>query len=196
MSAASRIAVVAGLLSVVAAGALFATFMWTTRWSNRATTSTTASAAAPPPSVPAAPGRKIKARLFYIAEGGTRLTSVERDVTFAGSPVEQAREIISAQIAPVVEPLVSAVPPGTTLRAVFITAEGEAYIDLSREMVSAHPGGTINELLSVYTLVNALTENLPAVTAVQVLVDGKEMDTLAGHIDLRRPLAKNLTWVE
>jgi hypothetical protein len=48
----------------------------------------------------------------------------------------------------------------------------------------------------VYTLVNALTENLPAITAVQVLVDGKEVETLSGHIDLRRPLAKNLTWVE
>ena len=46
-----------------------------------------------------------------------------------------------------------------------------------------------------YTFVNALTANLPAVTAVQVLVEGKERDTLAGHIDLRRPLAKNLAWV-
>jgi len=61
---------------------------------------------------------------------------------------------------------------------------------------SAHPGGTVNELLTVYTIVNALTANLPAVTGVQLLVDGKEVDTLAGHVDLRRPLAKNLTWVQ
>lgn len=195
MSSGSRIAVVAAALSVVAAGALFATFMWTTRWS-RAATATTASAATPPPAAPAAAGRKIKARLFYIADGGTRLRSIERDVAFGESAVEQAREIIAAQIAPVVEPLVSAVPPGTTLRAVFITGDGDAYIDLSREVVAGHPGGTINELLSVYTLVNALTENLPVVTAVQVLVDGREVDTLAGHVDLRRPLAKNLSWVE
>ena len=59
----------------------------------------------------------------------------------------------------------------------------------------AHPGGTLNELLTVYTIVNALTVNLPAVTAVQVLVDGKEVDTLSGHIDLRQPLSKNLNWV-
>jgi len=196
MSAGRRIVVIAGLLSVIALGALFATFMWTTRWNGRATTSTTASAATPPPAAPAEPGRRIKARLFYIADGGTRLTSVERDVAFGASAAEQAREIISAQIAPVVEPLVSAVPAGTALRAVFITEGGEAYVDLSREVVAAHPGGTINEMLSIYTLVNALTENLPAVTAVQVLVDGKEVETLAGHVDLRRPLAKNLAWVE
>jgi spore germination protein GerM len=154
------------------------------------------SAVAPAPAAPPAPGRKIKARLFYVAEGGTKLTSVERDVAYGDGPVEQAREIVAAQIAPVVEPLVSAVPPGTVLRAVFITEGGEAYIDLSQDVVSAHPGGTVNELLTVYTLVNALTENLPAVTAVQVLVDGKEVETLSGHVDLRRPLAKNLTWIQ
>ena len=153
-------------------------------------------AATAAPAAPAPPGRKIKARLFYVAEDGTRLTSVERDVPYGESADEQAREIVAAQIAPVVEPLVSAIPPGTTLRAVFITKSGDAYVDLSREARVGHPGGTVDELLTVYTIVNALTVNLPAVTAVQVLVDGKEVDTLSGHVDLRRPLAKNLTWVQ
>ena len=159
--------------------------------------STTATAATTaPPAVPAAPGRKIKARLFYVADDGTRLTSVERDVAYGDGVDAQAREIITAQIAQVAEPLVSAIPRGTTLRAVFITKSGDAYVDLSREARTAHPGGTVNELLTVYTIVNALTANLPAVTAVQLLVDGKEVDTLSGHVDLRRPLAKNLTWVQ
>ena len=175
---------------------LFVMFMWLPRWTTRATTTATVGAAAPAPVAAPASGRKIKARLFYVAEDGTKLTSVERDVAYGEGPVEQAREIISAQIAPVVEPLVSAVPPGTTLRAVFITEGGEAFVDLSRDIASAHSGGTLGELLTVYTLVNALTENLPAITAVQVLVDGKEVETLSGHIDLRRPLAKNLTWVQ
>jgi hypothetical protein len=48
----------------------------------------------------------------------------------------------------------------------------------------------------VYALVNALTVNLPEVEAVQILVDGKEVDTLAGHLDLREPLHKDLDWVE
>ena len=159
--------------------------------------STTAAAATTaPPAVPAAPGRKIKARLFYVADDGTRLTSVERDVAYGDGVDAQAREIINTQMAQVAEPLVSAIPRGTTLRAVFITKSGDAYVDLSREARTAHPGGTVNELLTVYTIVNALTANLPAVTAVQLLVDGKEVDTLSGHVDLRRPLAKNLTWVQ
>jgi hypothetical protein len=148
------------------------------------------------PAAPAPPGRKIKARLFYVGEDGTRLTSIERDIAYGDSADAQAREIVEAQIAPAVEPLVSAIPPGTSLRAVFITKSGDAYVDLSREARAGHPGGTVDEMLTVYTIVNALTVNLPAVTAVQVLVDGNEVDTLSGHVDLRRPLAKNLAWVQ
>jgi spore germination protein GerM len=165
----------------------------TSRVSSRAATR---AAAAPAPVAPAPPGRKIKARLFYVADDGMRLTSVERDIAYGEGASAQAREIVAAQIAPVVEPLVSAVPPGTALRAVFLSENGEAYVDLSKEIITAHPGGTVNELLTVYTIVNALTVNLPAVTSVQLLIDGKEVDTLSGHVDLRQPLAKNLNWVQ
>jgi spore germination protein GerM len=96
----------------------------------------------------------------------------------------------------VVPPLVSAVPAGTTLRALFVTPDGEAFVDFSQELATAQPGGSLNELLTVYTIVHALTANLPVVTAVQLLIDGKQVDTLSGHVDLRRPLVKNLAWVE
>jgi spore germination protein GerM len=141
---------------------------------------------------PAAAGKKIKAQLFYVSDDGMRLVGVERDVPYAEKPVEQAREILNAQMTPVAAPLVSAVPPGTVLRALFLTESGQAYVDLSRDVASAHPGGSLSEMLTIYTIVHALTFNLPAVTAVQLLVDGKEVDTLAGHVDLRRPLSKNL----
>jgi spore germination protein GerM len=158
--------------------------------------SSTRASAATPPSGPTVPGRKIKARLLYVGDDGTRLIGVEQDVPFGESTAEQARRIIEAQIAPPAEPLVSAVPAGTTLRALFVTEGGEAFLDFSRELVSGHSGGSTNEALTVYTLVDVLTMNLPAVTAVQVLIDGKPAETLAGHIDLRRPLEKNLAWVQ
>ena len=187
--ATQRVALVAGLLAAAAAIA-WLLFAGLPRWYG-GPTARSAVASAPLP-----PGRKIKARLFYIAEDGTKLATVERDVAYGEGTVEQAREIINAQIAPAVEPVVSAVPPGTRLRALFVTAQGEAYVDLSGDVSRAHPGGTLNELLTIYTLVDALTVNLPAVSSVQILIDGKEVDTLAGHVDLRRPLMKNLDVVE
>jgi hypothetical protein len=43
--------------------------------------------------------------------------------------------------------------------------------------------------------VNALTSNLPAITSVQILIEGREVDTLAGHLDLRRPIEPDARWV-
>lgn len=188
-----RAALIAGL-SVVAVALIWVVFAGLPRWTG--STATGAAGTTAEPGAPAGPGRKIKARLFYVGDDGTKLQSVERDVPFGEDTVQQAKAIISAQIAPVAEPLISAVPPGTALRAVFITEQGEAYVDLSGEASSAHPGGTLNELLTVYTIVNALTANLPAVSGVQILIAGKEVNTLAGHVDLRRPLARDLAWVQ
>ena len=121
---------------------------------------------------------------------------MQREVPFGEPVAEQARRIIEAQLAPAAQPLVSAIPAGTTLRALFITDKGDAFVDLSGEVRTKHPGGSLDELLTVYTIVNALTVNLPAITRVQILVDGKEVDTLAGHVDLRHPLQKKLKWVK
>ena len=143
----------------------------------------------------AADARKIRARLFYIDEQGTTLRGVEQEVLYGESTAEQARRIIEAQIAPAPEPHVSAIPAGTKLRTVFFTNAGEIYVDLSAELRTNHAGGTTNETLTVYALVSALTSNLPAVTGVQILVEGKEVDTLAGHLDLRRPIEQDPKWV-
>lgn len=145
--------------------------------------------------VAAADARKIRARLFYVTPDGTHLSAIEQEVAYGEGTEEQAKRIIEAQLAPAKEPLASAIPTGTTLRTVFLTPRGEAYVNLSAELQANHPGGSTNEILTVYALVNALTANLPAVTGVQILIDGKEVDTLAGHLDLRRPIEQDARWV-
>ncbi len=135
--------------------------------------------------------RKIRATIFYVSETGESLVPLEREVPYGDGLMEQAKRIVEAEIEPAPAPLVSAMPPGTKLRGLYVTDRGEVYVDFSRELVAAHPGGSLNELLTVYSVVDALTANLPAVHAVQLLVDGREVDTLAGHVDLRRPLGKS-----
>jgi spore germination protein GerM len=135
--------------------------------------------------------RRIRATLFFVSEDGARLVPIEREVPYGDGLLEQARRIVEAEIGPAPAPLLSALPAGTKLRAVYVSEQGVAFVDFSRELVAAHPGGSLNELLTVYSVVDALTANLPAVRAVQLLVDGREVDTLAGHVDLRRPLGKS-----
>ncbi len=152
-------------------------------------------AAEPPPAAAAIPERKIKATLYFVSEDGLSLVAREREIPFAEPIVVQARRIVEAQLEPAPAPLAAAIPPGTTLRTLFITDRGDAFVDLSPQVTTNHPGGATNELFTVYAIVNALTVNLPVVTRVQILVNGREADTLAGHVDLRRPLQKNLKWL-
>ena len=155
---------------------------------------TAAAVTAPAPQPGASPVRKITATLYYVGEDGMNLIPVQREVPFAATTAEQARAIVEAQLA-AAPPLVSAIPAGTTLRDVFITERGDAFVDLSGDVSSRHSGGSLDEIFTVYTVVDALTVNLPAVKRVQILVDGREVDTLAGHVDLRHPLAKSLDWM-
>ncbi len=147
--------------------------------------------APPPPAVdPAVP--HIKATLFFASEDGLRLVPEERDVPLAEGVIAQARSIIEAQLsAEPAAPLVSAIPKGATLRGIFISQRNEAFVDLDPVIRTAHPGGSHQELMTVYTIVHALLTNLPTLQEVQILIDGREADTLAGHVDLRRPLRKN-----
>jgi sporulation and spore germination protein len=158
---------------------------------------TTPEGVPPAESAPAAPGeaRKIHATLFYVAETGSELIPVSTEVPFGDTPSDQARRIVEAQVQAPAEGTLSAIPAGTKVRAVYLTPRGEAYLDLSADVARGHTGGTLDEALAVFTLVNALTVNLPDITAVQILIEGREVDTLAGHIDLRHPLRRALEWV-
>lgn len=137
---------------------------------------------------------RIRASLFYVAEDGLHLTAVDADVPYGASPADQARALVEAQIQPAPAPLAQAVAEGTKVRQIFVTEDGTAFVDLSKEAVTNHRGGSLDELFAVYAIVNAITVNLPAIKGVQILIDGQEVDTLAGHVDLRHPLTKNLRW--
>src|SRR5258705_821554 len=142
---------------------------------------------APAPPAPAATVPHIIATLYYGTQDGQALAGLKREVPLGEGPRAQGRQILQSELEPAPPPYVSVIPPGTTLRAFYITDRGDAFVDLSPEVSTMHPGGSTNELLTVYAIVNTVTANLSSVERVQILIDGKQADTLAGHVDLRRP---------
>jgi hypothetical protein len=145
----------------------------------------------PQPNTPAAVP-KIKATLYFASEDGLHLVPTEREVPLAEGAVAQARSILEAQLSAEAQaPLASTIPKGVALRGVFVSDRNEVFVDLDPSIRTAHPGGTMNELMTVYAIVNAVLTNLPNLQEVQILIGGQEADTLAGHVDLRRPLKKN-----
>lgn len=178
------------LLVVTVAAAAWALLVAVPRRYTPTVPASTAPAAAP------AAARKITATLYYISEDGLSLVGVSREVPFGEAAAEQARHIVEAQLAAAPAPLASPIPSGTALKSLFIGERGDAFVDVSGDVSAKHTGGALDELFTVYAIVNALTVNLPAITHVQILIDGQEVDTLAGHVDLRHPLQKNLSWIK
>ena len=147
------------------------------------------------PAAPASGVPRITATLFYATADGQALVPVRREVPLAEGAVPQGREILAMQVQGAPEPYVSVSPEGTMLRAFYVTERGDAFVDISSDVSTKHPGGSFTELLTVYAIVNAITANLPSIERVQILIDGREADTLAGHVDLRRPLQQDMTLV-
>jgi hypothetical protein len=150
--------------------------------------------AATPAAQPAAVAH-ITATLFYATADGQAIAGVRREVPLASGTVAQGRAIMNAQLEAPPPGFLSAIPSGTLVRAFYITGQQDAFVDFSSELSTRHPGGSTTELLTVYTIVNAVIANLPAIQRVQILIGGKEVDTLAGHVDLRRPLRLDLSLV-
>ena len=137
----------------------------------------------------------LTATLYYVTEDGRALTRQETFVPLEADPLARARAVVEQQLTPPPSPLLSPFPTGTSLRAIYLADDGNAFVDLSEDVTTGHSRGSLDELFTVYALVNALTVSVPEIVAVQIMVEGREVDTLAGHVDLRQPLAPSLVWV-
>jgi hypothetical protein len=73
---------------------------------------------------------------------------------------------------------------GSEIRNVYLVDPGLAVIDVNSAFSDLHRSGVLVEELTVTSLIETLSANIPGVTRIKILVDGAQRDTLAGHIDL------------
>jgi hypothetical protein len=76
--------------------------------------------------------------------------------------------------------------PGATSQNARQTGSLLAVVNLTTGFAANHPSGIETEMLTVLSICGTLHANLPRVTQVRFLVDGKQRATLAGHADLTR----------
>ncbi len=74
--------------------------------------------------------------------------------------------------------------PGADIRSVYLVEPGVAVIDLNATFANEHRSGVLVEELTVTSLIRTISANIPGIQKMQILVDGKERETLAGHADL------------
>lgn len=152
--------------------------------------------AAPAEAAPAPPsedeveslGRKPVV-LYFPSSSSSRLVGEPREILRTPRPGDQAKQILSDLLAgPRGDSALAAVPTGTKLRQVYVLPNGTAYADFSQELKSAIGAGSDDEILTVYSIVNSVTLNIPQIFRLGILVEGRPCESLNGHLDLRRPL--------
>ena len=130
----------------------------------------------------------ITARAYFalVTEKALRLAAVDREVSARAPARALLQELVEGEVPKGCDrPL----PPGVKLRNVRV--EGEiATADFSQELTSKFRGGSDNEGVTVYAIVNTLT-SLPGVNKAQILVEGQRVDTIGGHLDVSEPLASD-----
>ena len=127
--------------------------------------------------------------LFYVdAEGEA---TVSRELRLASRPT------LEDEVLAVLEALCDtdpgrgadrALPEGARPVEVFIDRDaGRVAVDWTRELVSAHPGGSGSEQATLAVILRTLAWNFPELRSCVLLVDGAQVETLAGHLDADRP---------
>ena len=163
-------------IAVLAAGVIYAVFMYFP--GDRAPSLN-------PLQVPDPAPDRVAVHLYFSDRTNEHLVAEKRGLIRTNNPTTDAVAIVEALIAGPQKDLVPTLPPQTRLRALFLTEDHTAVVDFTGAIREHHPGGSRTELLTVYSVVNSLVLNIPEIAAVKVLVDGREAETLAGHIDLR-----------
>lgn len=149
--------------------------------------------ATPTPGAAAPAHRTISVKLFFSAVESPGLVMEDREVAFSPDLAQQLRTVLDELVRGSQAGFAATLAPETKVLEVFVSARGVAYVDFSKEATQGHVGGSDEELRSVYSVVNSITANFPAIHRVQILVDDKPAVTLAGHVDLSRPLPPDMT---
>ena len=115
----------------------------------------------------------------------TRLISKEQD------SVGQVRELVKALLEGSKTNLVNTFPQKTVVQDVKIEDGKRAVVSFSKAFIEYHPKGSTSEMATIYSLTNTVTANMPSIKEVRLLVDGKAIESIGGHIDTRNPLTPN-----
>ena len=125
--------------------------------------------------------------LYFPSNPEGKLQAETRALALAADPADRIRQIVLALVEGPKEGESRALPPSADVRAVFLTPDGTAYVDLSSGAFADFNPGIQSETLAVYSVVDSLTANLRDVKRVKFLVQGQEAETLDGHADLTAP---------
>ena len=136
------------------------------------------------------PPKQISFTLYRsAADGSEKLIPEKFTMTDNGKTLPENALLALVGAKPQSTKFEDVIPHGTRVLSFSITPEGTALANFSKEIVK-NGQGSYNEVMMTGAIVNTLTE-FPEVKQVQILVEGKKVITLGGHLDVEDPLKRN-----
>lgn len=132
--------------------------------------------------------------LYFASVDGRTLIAETREISECQEDEDCLSDTVRALIAGPESDLAPIFPAAVELRSIAV-ADSLVSIDFSQELITAHPGGTQSELLTIYGLADTMAVNFPHLRQVRILVEGVPAATLKGHVDLRQPINPDFSLV-
>lgn len=128
-------------------------------------------------------------KLYFSNKDYSELVSEEREIEY--NPTQKAKYIVEQLISgPKNSDLVATIPSETKIRDIKLK-EGICYLDLSKDFIDKHSGGSVAELMTIQSIVNSLTE-ISEIKKVQFLIEGEKQQEFAGHLEFSKPFERTI----
>ena len=132
---------------------------------------------------------KREVTLYFSDQEAEYLVGEKREIKRKEKVGDEAQELIRELIKGPKGRLLPTLPSRTKLISFQLDDKGVAKANFSKALAKDHPGGSSAEMMTVYSVVNTLVLNYPGIKRVQFLVEGKEIESITGHLSLSRPMA-------
>ena len=148
----------------------------------------------PPPSLPQQSERTIN--LYYADPNSEKLAAEQRTIPRS----RELKQTIATTMREFMKgpegDLIHTIPSNTALRGIRIDSEGVVWVDFSSHLSQSHPGGSSAEIMTVYAIVNSILLNFNEVKKVRIVIEGKSVDTLAGHINCSESFVADRSFIQ
>jgi hypothetical protein len=132
------------------------------------------------------------AKIYFSDQQERFLRSEKRYVIKENDAALQAKEIVKALLEGSKTELVNTFPAHVVLRDVKIGDAEVAFVNFSKSLTKLHQGGSTAEMATIYSLTNSITQNVPGIKKVKILVEGKELSSIKGHISTKKAFSPDL----
>ena len=137
------------------------------------------------PVAPPTSGPTETVTLYVADDAAGTLRPRSAQIPLPGGRQQRAEELLRALLRIYQEPgAAHPLSPDADIRSIYLVDPGAAVIDLNAAFADQHRSGILSEQLTVNSLVETLAINVPGIQRVNILVEGKKRETLAGHADL------------